>query len=360
MTLRAGLKQVCVTGVALTCLLMPGVTHAEQTVLRIADYLPSGHFISKFMAEVWMGRVAELTNGEVTFDYFPGEQLGKAKDLLSLTQSGVVDVGLAAPSYITDKLPLSGVAELPEAFSNSCEGTLAYWSLVKPGGIIDQNELEPLGVRALFSLVLAPYQFYLARAPIDGVNAAQGLKLRAPGGPKVLMTRRLGGVPVQMGAPEIMESLSRGTIDGLFLSHSSIADYDLHHHLKYGTEGENFGSAVIMYVINLDTWKETIPEVQQAFTQAGEEVVESACKETDKDSIISQKVIEEAGVTFVELSAKDRASFRTVLAGVNQQWAEDLDRRGKPGTKVLRTFQRSLEKRSMQGVHSDEYIQPIE
>ncbi len=360
MKLRGGLKRVQVAVVAAICLLMPGLVQAEPTVLRVADYLPSGHFITKFMAEVWMNRVRELTNGQVVFDYFPGEQLGKAKDLLSLTQSGVADVGLAAPSYITDKLPLSGVAELPEAFSNSCEGSLAYWGLVKPGGIIDKNELEPLGVRALFALVLAPYQLYLARAPIDDVHAVEGLKLRAPGGPKVLMTRRLGGVPVQMGAPEIMESLSRGTIDGLFLSHSSIADYDLHHHLKYGTDGENFGSAVIMYVINLDTWKETAPEIQQAFTQAGEEVVESACQETDKDSVVSQKAIDEAGVIFVDLSADDRAAFRAVLAGVNQQWAADLDRRGKPGTEVLRAFQRSLENRSAQANRSDEPPQPVE
>ncbi len=348
MGLREGLKWACVAGATVTCLLAPGAVQAEPTVLRIADYLPSGHFISTFMAEAWMDRVAELTNGEVVFDYFPGEQLGKAKDLLSLTQSGVVDVGLAAPSYITDKLPLSGVAELPAAFSNSCEGTLAYWGLVKPGGIIDQNELEPLGVRALFSLVLAPYQLYLAHAPIDGVNAVQGLKLRAPGGPKVLMTRRLGGVPVQMGAPEILESLSRGTIDGLFLSHSSIADYDLHHHLKYGTGDENFGSAVIMYVVNLDAWRDMPADIRKAFTQAGEEVVESSCKETDKDSIVSQKAIEDAGVTFVELTIEDRAAFRAVLAGVNQQWAEDLDQRGKPGTRVLQTFEGALERRSMQ------------
>jgi hypothetical protein len=94
---------------------------------------------------------------------------------------GVTDVGLAAPSYITDKLPLSGVAELPEAFSNSCEGSLAYWDLIKPGGLIDKYELEPLGVRALFALVLLPYQLYLSNSPIDGVDAVQGLKLRASG-----------------------------------------------------------------------------------------------------------------------------------------------------------------------------------
>lgn len=346
--MQGNLKSIVVIGTAITLLLGPSTLRADPTVLRVADYLPTGHFISKFMAEVWMDRVLELTNGEVAFDYFPGEQLGKAKDLLSLTQSGVADVGLAAPSYITDKLPLSSVAELPAEFSNSCEGTLAIWPLLRPGGIIDKNELEPLGVRALFALVLAPYQLYLADSPIDGVNAVQGLKLRAAGGPKVLITRRLGGVPVQMGAPEIMESLSRGTIDGILLSHSSVADYDLHHHLQYGTEGENFGSAVIMYVINLRAWNKTPPELQEVFTRAGEEVVESSCVETDADSAVSQDTIREAGVAYVTLSPKDRAAFKDVLTGVNRQWAQDLDDRGKPGTEVLEAFEKSLKEKSMQ------------
>lgn len=40
--------------------------------------------------------------------------MGKAKDLLSLTQSGVLDIGYVGPSYVSDKLPLFSVGELPE------------------------------------------------------------------------------------------------------------------------------------------------------------------------------------------------------------------------------------------------------
>ena len=337
------LKSALTASVAAVALLTAAPVNADEPkLIRVADYLPSGHFITKFMTSVWLDRVMELTDGEITFDYFPAEQLGKAKDLLSLTQSGVADVGLAAPSYITDKLPLSSVAELPESFTNSCEGTVAYWELIKPGGIIDRYELNPLGVRALFVLVLAPYQLFLANTPIETVDSVQGHKLRAPGGPKVLITRRMGGVPVQMGAPEILESLSRGTIDGLLLSHSSIVDYDLHHHLSYGTDGENFGSAVIMYTVNLDTWAELPPKVRQAFTQAGQEVTRSGCVATDEDSAVSLKSIREAGVEIVDLSPSARAEFKSVLQGVNRQWAADLDSRGKPGTEVLQAFQNAL------------------
>jgi TRAP-type C4-dicarboxylate transport system substrate-binding protein len=39
-----------------------------------------------------MQEVTRATNNAVTFEYYPSEQLGKAKDLLALTASGVAGV----------------------------------------------------------------------------------------------------------------------------------------------------------------------------------------------------------------------------------------------------------------------------
>src|ERR1700753_1348824 len=62
---------------------------AAQKKLRISDSLPIGHFFAESGTKFWMQRVTDLTKGAVTFEYFPAEQLGKAKDLLTLTRSGV-------------------------------------------------------------------------------------------------------------------------------------------------------------------------------------------------------------------------------------------------------------------------------
>jgi TRAP-type C4-dicarboxylate transport system substrate-binding protein len=76
-----------------------------------------------------MAESTRLSGGAVEFEYYPGEQLGKANDILSLTQTGVIDVGYVATSYISEKLPLSSVAELPGSVKTACEGTRAYWAL---------------------------------------------------------------------------------------------------------------------------------------------------------------------------------------------------------------------------------------
>src|SRR4051794_14791094 len=99
---------------------------ADPITLRVADSFPKGHFIVKLILEPWMEEVKKRTNGAVAFEHYPAQQLGKAADMLKLTQTGVADIGYVAPGYVSDKMPVSEVAMLPGGFAHSCQGTLAY------------------------------------------------------------------------------------------------------------------------------------------------------------------------------------------------------------------------------------------
>jgi len=61
------------------------------------------------------------------------------------------------------------------------------------------------------------------------------------------MDLMMRSVPVRMAAPEIYESLTRGTLDGLIFSYQSSVSYDFGKILKSGTEGLNFGTAIFTY-----------------------------------------------------------------------------------------------------------------
>jgi TRAP-type C4-dicarboxylate transport system substrate-binding protein len=70
---------------------------AGPITLRVADSFPKGHFLVKLMLEPWMEEVKKRTNGAATFEHYPAQQLGKAADMLKLTQTGVADIGYVAP-----------------------------------------------------------------------------------------------------------------------------------------------------------------------------------------------------------------------------------------------------------------------
>src|SRR5574340_118633 len=97
--------------------------------LRIADSIPTGHLIHRVITKPFMEGVEKATKGQVKFKHFPGEQLGKAKDMLMLTQSGMTDIGYVGPAYVSDKLPLTAVLELPGAFSSYHQGNKVLWEM---------------------------------------------------------------------------------------------------------------------------------------------------------------------------------------------------------------------------------------
>lgn len=316
---------------------------AQELSLRLGDSFPVGHYIPENMTKFWMNRVTELTGGEVEFEYYPAEQLGKAKDLLSLTQTGVMDVGYVGASYVSDKLPLSSVAELPENFTSSCQGTKAFWEIAKPGGALDQAEFAPNDVRILMVLVLTPYQVLTSSSPITDLASLQNLKLRTTGGAKEIATVKVGAVPVQISAPETRDALTRGTIDGVLFPHSSILPYDLHPQLKYGTQNVNFGSFVVTYVISQNRWDALPEDVQEAFVQAGEEAIIAGCEATDALDSKDKQTIADSGVTFVSLPAEDEAKLGELMSEVSEEWATELDARGRPGTEILNAFRAALD-----------------
>ncbi|WP_299358600.1 TRAP transporter substrate-binding protein DctP [uncultured Paracoccus sp.] len=323
-----------------TAALVSGTASAET--LRVADSFPVGHYIAENMTKVWMDKVTELTNGEIEFEYYPAEQMGKSKDLMSLAQTGVVDIGYAGVSYLADKLPLSAVGELPESFTQACDGTNAFWSIAKPGSVLDQAELAPLGVRMLLVMVLPPYQIMTASKEITGAASLQGLKLRATGGTKEIAVELLGATPIAIPAPETREALSRGTIDGVLFPHSSALPYGLAPELSWGTQDMNFGSFVASYVISEDRWQQLSPEVQKAMTDAAEEVIPSACAIAEDLDLQDKQEMADEGVTFVSLPDADKAKIEADLAGIGERWAADLDARGLAGSEILTAFREAL------------------
>lgn len=334
------------TCVALGLALGASRAEAQQPIkLRVADSFPNGHFIAEKITKPWIAKIHERVGKDVQIEYYPAEQLGKAKDVLSLTASGVVDIGYVAPAFVGDKLPLSVVAELPIDFKSSCEATPAFYKLATGNGILAKQEFEPNKVRVLWTVVLVPYQVMLGeKGKLQGIKSLQGLKLRTTGGAKELAVRKLGAVPVQIPSPEVYESVTRGTVDGALWPYTSVYSYGMETAFKSSTIGENLGSFVVTYVINERKWKSLPPNVQKAITEVSEQTLKAACDAADNEDVEAIKKLRTAGWTIVQLSAADKQELKEMMSTVSKEWAEGLDKRGKPGTQVLKAYQEELAK----------------
>jgi len=315
------------------------LAQSGNIVLRLADYLPPAHVIRENLTKPYMAAVTKATNGRVTFQDFPGEQLGKAQDMLTLTLSGVADIGYVVPTLISDKMPLAGVGDLPGAFKTSCEGSLAYLKLTKDGGFLEKAEYTPTGIKLLAVLFLPPYQLVLGSSkPFASLADISGLKVRTAGGSVDLAVRSLGAVPVRMSAPAVHESMMRGTIDGVLFSYQSVVSYDLTSMVKSGLLGENFGTPVATYSISLNKWKQLPPDVQKVLETEGENITRKACEIFAQEELKAQEKIRATGAKLITFNEADQKKLAETFATVRSEWSKEMERRGKPGAEALKAF----------------------
>lgn len=329
-------------GAVVTLGLLGPALAQEKMTLRAADHYAPTALTPKYTVRYFMDYVEERAGDRIEFEYYPAEQLGKARDMLALTQQGVVDIGFIAAAYVSDKMPLSAVAELPGTYATSCEGVEAYWQMATEG-ILAEREFETNGIRPLLAFMLPPYQI-LTKKPVETIGDLSGLKLRSGGTAQDITIEALGAVPVRMGGAEVHEALTRGTLDGAVFPLQSAIDFGLIETLKATTVDENFGGFATTYAMSIDKWEALPDDLKELFVEAGHATVQHACERLDADnSGPAVDRMKEEGVAVTPLGPEASAEIRERLSDVHQEWAEGLDARGLPGTEVLEAFLEALE-----------------
>ncbi len=317
--------------------------HAQEKVtLKFADWMPTSHYTVTEAAEPFMKKATELSNGQLEFQYFPGEQLGKGKDALTLVQTGVADIANISPAYISDKFILSSVAELPAMFSTACEGTKAFSALAKGDGIIAKNEFAPKGVRVLVSAAYAPYKVMTVNKKIVKVEDFEGVKLRTAGAAMDMTANALKAVSVRMPGPEILPSLSRGTLDGSLVPLLSVKVFDFQTVMKHMTTDISMGSFITVYAISDRAWDSLSPEQKDALEKAGDFATLNHCNYIDNAEPGVIKELEKDGIENSVMADGEKSKLLSALSGVQQGWADKVDELKLPGNEVLNAFHKQV------------------
>lgn len=312
----------------------------EEVKLRFAHPLSSTHY-------AWvegLGRMAdavvEASDGTVSYEVYPAGQLGK--DYVSVLNSKLADIVVLIPSYASDKMPLTTVAELPVKYEDACDATRKFWEIARPGGVLSEAEYKPQGMRALFVTILPGYKVPTTTKPVRSLADLQGLKIRASGAAMEQTVRALGAVPIQLTASEINDSLRRGTIDGAIWPYHAAPPYELESLFKYGAEGPNLGSATIVFAMAESKWQSLPENIRQEITAAAAEAQENLCRWTEgEEARVRQDMIDKYGYQPTVLSDEEIALWNEKTATVAEGWAARMNDNRKPGTEILEAFRQA-------------------
>lgn len=318
----------------------------DKIVLRAADYVPPSHYLIRYAVRYWIDNVVKQSNGRIEVRHFPSEQLGKAKDMLSLTQSGVADVAGVVPSFVSDRMPLSTIGELPGQYRSSCHGTMASGDLMMNNGILVKEELEPNNVVVIFTIAVSPYTLFSRRERLSSLEDVRGLKVRTLGGFMTQTFEKLNAVGVQMALPEIYESLSRGTVDGLAYAHSPLVSGGFHKVVRSALGDVSFGGGNYSYLMSKQRWDALPPDIQRILLSTGLDTMKHACQQIDKEEQEARSKVKEAGVQYFQLATADKTRLNKVTEEISSEWVREGTKRGKPADAVYKAYRTALDRRA--------------
>lgn len=307
---------------------------AGGIALRVADSFPATHPYS-INTKKWLDLVTEKTNGEVTFSYFPAEQLAKSADLLDAAQNGIADIVYAPPLYLSDRLPLSTVVALPLVGNVSDQQKLndAFNTLAMT--MLNDVEIEPLGVTTIRSLVTAPYQIMGRKDKFETLDQLGGKKLRSSGGVQERSVHALGAVPVAIPAPDLYPALQRGTVDGALFNLPTAAGYKLQEQLTWSTSNVNLGLFPVLYVMNERKRAELPEDILKVIEDSSRAVVSDVVQAEREQIDIVAKALEANGGGLFEVGPDQFAQWDQRLTSVRDDWTGSLSAQGKGAEAVL-------------------------
>lgn len=313
-------------------------------VLVMGDSFSLKHPIGRGGTESFVEGLREQ-GGDVGLgvEYYASGQLGKQWDMPTIVRTGVADISVVSPSYVASEMPLSSVGDLPGLVKDSCQAGYALREMMSEGGILYEEEFKPLNLRPLWVGVIPSYEAMTANRDVAVPGDLHGTVQRSTGGAQDRIVDAVGAAGVAMPIGDLYEALTRGTVEGTVASPVSITPYGLQEVISHSTKGANLGSFTTVYVMNEDTWQGLTDEQRELITDLAGQSQQGVCEELNKSVGDSYEEMEQAGVTFNDVS-DDAAEWEALLEPTRQNWVRDLESMGRPAGRVLEEFEKALER----------------
>jgi TRAP-type transport system periplasmic protein len=192
---------------------------------------------------------------------------------------------------------------------------------VKAAAIVDPYLEAAFGKKGLVVLgqYLYPYQVAYSRNKLTSLADFKGQKIRVTSPEQGEFIKRLGGVPVTLGAPEVPSALDRGVVDGVLTANTGGGNTwkDL---LKYNYRiGINYFNSVV--IANKDRFAKLPPETQDKVRKIVKDNMPliTSAMESEEDNLTGK--FAEGGMTITQPTTQDEDAAVKIVAAYWDEWA---------------------------------------
>ncbi len=298
------------------------VTEAKM-VLKLGHYANAEHAGNK-AAQMFADGVAKRTNGEITVEIYPNNELGNPPEVLEQNILGVIDMSLPTQGQLAKYSKKFGCVMLPFAYDGYDH---AYKVLDGPFIEWAGKDLEDAGVVFLANWEWGFRNLTNSVRPINVPDDAKGLKIRTP--PELsnqAAMEALGATVQTIQFSELPMALKQGVVDGQENPVSVIYAFKIYETQKYlAMTGHTYNSMV--HVMSKKTWDKLTSEQQKIVKEESKKAgdyMRKTLRDAEADQI---KKLEALGmeVTYPDVSlfkAKMGPAYERMKASVGAENVE--------------------------------------
>lgn len=329
-------------GAALATLTAIPLAAQERISAVVIDGYPARalwvkEFTEFFIPEVDK-RLAESGTYAMDWQENYGGSIVKPKGVLEGVQLGLGDIGIVTTIFHSSKLPSQGLAAVTPFVSTDARAVAKAVDEIAREHPAMQNEFAAQNqVYLATGVVLDSYQVFSTKE-VAKLSDLEGLKVAGAG----MNLRYLEGIKdaagVRGGLTDFYNMMQTGLVDASMLWPEAAKTFKIAEVAPYMLRA-NLGAVNSKTItVNADYWKglpDEVKEVLQAVAVDYRDHVAGIAMDRAK---ASEEAYVSGGGTIIEVSAEDRANWAAAMPNIAQEWAENLNSKGEPGTEMLESY----------------------
>ena len=274
---------------------------ASADTWRLAHKMPADSIEGQIFQAV-ADRIAELTDGSITFEVFPSEQLGTDDAILEQLQLGTVHMYPEGSTYLQRWVPEIRFVSAPFVFEDR-----AHWARFMETDLVAgwmsriEEEAGIVVVGNPSTMVRGPYRVMVSTDPVGSLEDIANIRLRMhPDELAASAWRHLGAEVRTLAWTEVYESIGRGIVDAVNSPVSLVEPMRFYEVAPNITRHDEYPQG-LAFMVNADAWNALSDDDRALVVQAYNEVAAEFAAQMNDIATESLERMMAEGVTYAEI-----------------------------------------------------------
>lgn len=265
--------------------------------------------------------IEEKSEGRITVEVYPAQQLGSAQEMIEGMQMGTIEATLLPTAKFGGFNQTMNILDMPFLFPD--EDTL-YDVMNGEVGDLVMSGLPEIGIRGCAFYGNGFKAITNNSHPITTPDDLKGLKIRTMEAPLIMSTYSAWGAnPVPVDFSELYSSLQQKVVDGQENPFLTISDMRFYEVQKYMTISNH---AYLSYVLTFsDSWLNSLPDdLEQIVLDCGKQCVAYHREQMASLNQGYYDNIAASGIEIYTLTEDQRAAFKEASASVYDEYRDKI------------------------------------